>query len=1000
MSIINNNLNSSNNAPFAIHHLNSNNNNNFYIDNINNGNISVGKISIVHQNVGSLRENFKFLVSHISAFPILPSLIFISEIWIYDYEADNYNMKNYTFHTKCNNNYRAGGVGVYVHDSIEQFSILTHCFDSADCLQIDATFSGEPFSFICFYRFHFKTVTSFISELKIFLTSVKSKNLILIGDFNIDILSDTSLSYEYLSTMAAFGLESLINSYTRIHNQSNSCIDHIFSRSSCNKKSFTFLPRAIKLDISDHHCLFLDIIIENCCRTIPDQKTTYYKKIDFIKLNDCLLIENWNEVYNKTDPSIAYDTFFQILSNKIEECSCSELSSHTKFLQPWMNKGLYLLIKKKHKISLKLARFPHNKKLFKYHNKISKKVAILVEETKNNYYTREFETHSGNIRAQWVIVDKILNKYKKSTLINEIITESGNINNPNRIAQEFNNHFLNIPRKTIENCAQVDYNCRSNIHFLYHPSHTSSNFFFYPVSADEVTKCIVDLKNKYSLGSDGISTFIVKKIFVCFVEVLVYIFNLSFQTGIFPDKLKEAVVVPLYKKDDKRDLNNYRPISLLPIFSKVFEKIVKFRLINYLDKIQFLSNNQYGFRKKRSTEDALLSHFNRVYQSLNNGEKTAGLYIDITKAFDTVNHRLLLSKLENIGIRGIALKWFQSYLKNRVQQVKVNGKFSDVGTFNIGVPQGSVLGPLLFLVYINSIFSCGLIGNMVAFADDMALFYSEISQSGVENKIRSDLLTVRHWFDCHSMVMSSKTKVMFFDPTKEIVPLSNITYHDSRCQSDICSHINCFQIENVHTFRYLGLNVDHNLNWKVHVAIVSRSLLISIRKMYLLRRHCSPYILRIFYFAFIHSRIQYGISCWGGIYISNIHNVIVSQKHAVRVIYSRHRLEHSFPLFIKAKILPVRNLFVFKVLKLFYIRSGNYSIRNNPRYDMRIQGRFNTIRAHKEFCRRSFSYIAPFLYNKLPLEIKNIEILKGFLIALKTWLQDNESVESLLSVES
>ena len=247
------------------------------------------------------------------------------------------------------------------------------------------------------------------------------------------------------------------------------------------------------------------------------------------------------------------------------------------------------------------------------------------------------------------------------------------------------------------------------------------------------------MNGKKSSGYDEIPPKLVKNISKHIVKPLTYIYNQSFLTGVIPNDLKIALVTPVFKANDKEEFNNYRPISVLSCFSKILEKIMYKRVIKYLDKNNILFQSQYGFRKKHSTNLATIELMTKILQAIENGEYTVGVFLDLAKAFDSVNHEILLRKLEHYGIRGIVLEWFTNYLTNRKQIVKYKFEKSERLTIKCGVPQGSVLGPLLFLIYMNDISRCSEILSVILFADDTNLFYSHKNIDTLNKTVNQEL---------------------------------------------------------------------------------------------------------------------------------------------------------------------------------------------------------------------------------------------------------------------
>lgn len=479
---------------------------------------------------------------------------------------------------------------------------------------------------------------------------------------------------------------------------------------------------------------------------------------------------------------------------------------------------------------------------------------------------------------------------------------------------------------------------------LFNEKHQPRSMFIDPIMPQEIASVIQSLKNGTSPGIDGINSSIIKAIYPKIMTVLIFLINFSFETGIFPAALKNAVVIPIHKSSLTTVCNNFRPISLLSTFSKIFEKIMKSKLVKYFDTTNFLSSNQFGYRNNLSTEHALQHFMVEVYDGLNEGKYVTGLFLDIRKAFDTVNHEILLSKLWKIGIRGVPYNWFESYLLNRKQCVKIQNSYSKMGTIEQGVPQGSVLGAFLFLIYINDFCNGTFKGNLTSFADDTALCYVYSDLNLMENHINYDLKAIQWWFTENKMCLNvDKTKYINFSLRRKFYFNDYLLYKCVNCltKPTRCETF-CKEVGRTTSIKYLGLTLDQEVNWKVHISNLKSKLNSSLRLFYFLRDLCDENILRMLYFSIVQSRIEYGISFWCGTYTSSMNVIYIQQKQFLKLISNSSKKEPSRPLFLHFKIMPLKNLFIFKVLKLFYNRSGDFPRQNNP-YKMRLRKAEDTL---------------------------------------------------------
>ena len=366
-----------------------------------------------------------------------------------------------------------------------------------------------------------------------------------------------------------------------------------------------------------------------------------------------------------------------------------KISAKHRKLNPWMtaailksvrNKDRLYKLKKKHPLS------PTYHDEFIIYRNILKDT---IQEAKESYYRKKMSDAKKDCRKQWRVLNEITGANKqKSKYPEEIQVRDETISlatDPKKYTNEFNSFFANVGKRLAKEIRRKP--CTNQ--FLPRPS--DSSFFLSPISELEIANLINSLDNDKSPGFDGITSTVIKNTKHIITPILTYIFNLSFSSGVFPVVLKHSVIVPIFKKGSNRDPNNYRPIALLSVFSKLLEKAMKKRLAQYLEKFNLLHCNQFGFREKRSTEHAIHNLLTQIYKAWHSGDSAIGIFLDLTKAFGTVNHARLVKKLDLYGIRGITNNWFKDYLSNRTQVTKIYSNFSDSEIVTTGVPQGSVV---------------------------------------------------------------------------------------------------------------------------------------------------------------------------------------------------------------------------------------------------------------------------------------------------------------------
>ena len=440
-------------------------------------------------------------------------------------------------------------------------------------------------------------------------------------------------------------------------------------------------------------------------------------------------------------------------------------------------------------------------------------VNIAMREAKKVYYKSKFDKHQNNPKQAWRTINEILGRKKKDTMINELKLGNDTITSPMRMAKCLNDYFTSIGGKIGDSCSEHT----QNLNFGRHMSDNLNTleFTLHPVNESQVFRLLNNLSISKSTGCDKIPAKILKYSASVITPSLTNLFNSSIGMGIFPSEWKIARVVPLHKKGSRSVLDNYRPISILPVISKIFEKILYEQLYEYFTTNNLLSEQQFGFRRFHSTSTALLDCTDEWYVNMDRGLYNLAVFLDLKKAFDTVNHDILLAKLELYGIKNTPLMLFKSYLSDRSQKCQVNGELSTLKYLKYGVPQSSILGPLLFLIYINDLPNCLQHSTARMFADDTNITVSGKSIKEAEVAINADLNNIREWLLSNRLSLNLvKTEYLLIGSRHNINTLEE--------QPRV--FIGDEPIKGVQVTKTLGVKIDQFLTWDSHIDQISKNI--------------------------------------------------------------------------------------------------------------------------------------------------------------------------------
>ena len=915
-------------------------------------------------NIRSCRKNFLNFLCHFNQYICKYSCIVLTETWLTGDYCDLFKINGFKHYDSYRTHY-GGGIRIYVKNELDVRILqdFTTVSDIFEIFSVEVVTDHRKFILSVFY--HRPTADHvlnnfFIEECCNRLNQLLNSNfpVVTCGDFNLNILNPLRLSYinNFINNMLELGFYPCVTIPTK-YNENNpitqfAILDMIWT-SNISIIDGTFV---IPTQITDHFPVLAKL---NLKVTKPEAQNSYRRKfsnqgnisfsnrlpeISVVLLNDMNLTFDYYffQLYD------LYESAFPIsaATNMVDLCNC-----------PWITPRIKACIKKKSKLYRMFLRGTISKNSYTCYNN---RLTVLLRKVRRLYFYKLFQENSKNYRKMWLHINDLLGSKNSSQM--EQLQVDGQVLCGQDMVDFANNHFVNIANTITADIPDLG-------PYAFVTDRNSNTCLFYPTDILEVQIIIKTLKNKGS-GLHDISVKTLKDNSLVFSIHISTLFNHSIETETYPDALKIAGVVPGFKAGSADSVDNYRPISNLPMLSKVFEKLTLKRLTSFIKRYKLLDNNQFGFQKGKNITQAavkLTSFINKAYRCK---QYSVCFFLDLKKAFDTIDHNILMQKMEHIGFRGKVNRYLQSYFSNRKQYTRVGQYKSSNLIITKGIPQGSILGPVLFCLYINDIFKY-VDADAVLFADDAAFFLSDVNLQSLYNRIKILFDRLSTYLRNNKLVPNlSKSKLMFFSSRPIPANLDNILFSN-------------VEIEWVSEYKYLGLLITNRMSYVTHIEKVSSKISQYVGIFYHLNKFLPLRNLMQIYHALVVPHMTLHIELWGGSQETYINKLRTKQNKLLRAIL-KVEIVGGRPVMGTAQmyrdlgVLTVQNIFKIRLFKLLnQLLSGElpsfYNMLLNPLVPNHSHntrhGNFRHPVASSGVLRRAIDRQMVLLYEEIPANV-------------------------------